>query len=156
MAHLQQTGYRADALIGGFTPRIAKNLVGGQALLDQIIAAHARFGEAGIPAARAGGDHQRRQAFLFEIESVVEPRLEYRGRLAVVFSSAEYHDRVGGRRLVERSLAANGSIKQDLKSYESADGQKKASQKDPMDSGSAVQPMNSFNCSRVMGPSRRT
>jgi hypothetical protein len=73
----------------------------GDAVGEEIIAADAAFGFAGVlVGASAEGDDERRDLTLVEGDDVVEARVVDGGRAAEVFGGAEDGDGVGGARLV--------------------------------------------------------
>jgi len=154
VARLKHSTNGLDALVSGLAVRIAQNLVGGQALLNEVVAADTRLRKARVASSRSRGDDERSQASFLEVEGVIEAGFEDGRGLAVVLGGPEDDDRAGGRGLVERGLAPDGPIQPNLNRQEDGGGQE-AGQQRPVRSDGTVQPINSFSCSRVTGPSRR-
>jgi hypothetical protein len=86
------------------------------ALLDQVVAAHASLGEAGVSTAAAGNDDERRQPSLLQGQGMVEPSLEDRGRVAIVLRRSKNHAGRGGPRLISPGLTPDGMINRNLPS----------------------------------------
>ena len=79
----------------------------GTPLAAQIGPADLAFGEDRIAAGASGGHDPRGQIQLIELQRVIEPRLEHRRWIAVIFGRSEYQDHVGRLRFFAGGLALN-------------------------------------------------
>jgi hypothetical protein len=87
--------HRPHALKGGPAVGIGEYLAGRNALLDEVIPPDASLGEDPVSSSGTGGQDERGQVLLFEVEGVVEPGSEDGRGLTGVLCCAEDDNGIG-------------------------------------------------------------
>src|SRR5438552_3083468 len=81
---LQKTRDRTDAVICASASRFRNNVRHRDTMLNQVLLSDFRLGEVGVRTVTPRSNDGRRQMMLVQLERMIEPRLEYRRRSAVI------------------------------------------------------------------------
>ena len=106
----KDSSHRPHTLKRGPAGGIGEDFAGRDALLDEVIPPHASLGEHWVSPPGSRGHHERREALLFEVKSMVEPGFEDGRRLAGILRRPENDDGAGGRGFVTAGLPADTAV----------------------------------------------